>query len=119
MPDRIDLLGIEVHARHGVLPAEKSEPQPFLVDVSIALDLTGAGASDDLEGTIDYGVLAKQVHDFVEDSSFNLIEGLADQLAAMILEYELVESVAVTVHKPEAPIAVPFGDVSVTVHRSR
>ena len=55
MTDRIDLTGIEVWARHGVLPEEKTRDQPFVVDVGVFLDTAQAAASDDLEDTVDYG----------------------------------------------------------------
>jgi dihydroneopterin aldolase len=117
--DRIEVRGIEVMARHGVLPLEREEPQPFLVDLTVYLDLAAAAASDDLADTVDYGRLARETHDLVADASHNLIERVADQVAIHVLSDPRVERVVVTVHKPEAPIAVPFADVSVTVDRSR
>jgi dihydroneopterin aldolase/2-amino-4-hydroxy-6-hydroxymethyldihydropteridine diphosphokinase len=119
MTDSIVLTGIEVVATHGVLAAEKTKPQPFIVDVSIGFDLSLPGESDDLSDTIDYGKVAEEVHDFVRDHSFNLIEKLAVEIADMIIEDSRVADVSVTVHKPEAPIAVPFSDVLVTVRRCR
>jgi dihydroneopterin aldolase len=117
--DRIDLIGIEVWARHGALPEEKTENQPFIVDVGVFLDTSTAAVSDDLGDTIDYGKLAHDVHCLVAEESHNLIETVADRVAALVLEDTRVERVTVTVHKPQAPITVEFGDVSVTVDRTR
>jgi dihydroneopterin aldolase len=117
--DRIDLRGIEVRARHGVLDREKTDPQPFLVDVTVFLDLSIAGASDDLEDTIDYGRLARDTHDLVAGESHQLIETVAERVAGHVLSLPRVERVVVTVHKPHAPIPLEFGDVAVTVDRSR
>lgn len=119
MTDRIDLTGIEVWARHGALPEEKTRNQLFVVDLGIFLDVNKAAASDDLNDTIDYGSLAQVTHDLVAGESHNLIETVAGRIAARVLEDARVERVIVTVHKPEAPIAVEFGDVSVTVDRTR
>ena len=119
MTDRIDLTGIEVWARHGVLPEEKTRDQLFVVDVSVHFDTSGASASDDLHDTIDYGGLAKSVHDLVASASHNLIETVADRVATRVLEEPKAERVIVTVHKPQAPMLVKFGDVSVTVDRRR
>ncbi|MDH3189155.1 MAG: dihydroneopterin aldolase [Acidimicrobiia bacterium] len=119
MKDSIVLIGLEVVATHGVLPAERTDPQRFVIDISVEINLARPGATDDLADTLDYGDLAQRAHDLVSGTSFHLIERLADQLAAMVLEDERVSSVLVTVHKPEAPISVPFHDVSVTVHRGR
>ncbi len=119
MTDRIDLTGIEVWARHGVLPAEKTTSQKFLVDLSVVFDTKPAAASDNLDDTVDYGALAERVHAVVESESHRLIETLADRIAQVVLEDPLVSSVQVTVHKPQAPITVPFRDVSVTIERGR
>jgi len=117
--DRIDLTGIEVWARHGALPEEKVTDQPFVVDVAVFVDTRGAAASDDLDDTIDYGRLGESVHDLVAGERHNLIETVADRIAARVLDDPRIERVIVTVHKPQAPIAVAFEDISVTIDRTR
>jgi dihydroneopterin aldolase len=117
--DRIQVDGIEVLARHGVLDHEKVESQRFLIDLSVLLDLSKAGASDDLADTVDYGRLAQVAHDVVAGESHQLIEKVADRVATTLLAEPGVERVIVSVHKPDAPIPLEFGDVSVTVDRSR
>jgi dihydroneopterin aldolase len=117
--DRIDLTGIEVWGRHGALPEEKTKDQQFIVDVAVYLDTTTAAASDDLNDTIDYGKLAHDVHSMVAGESHNLIETVANRVAILVLDDPRVERVIVTVHKPQAPITVAFGDVSVTIDRTR
>lgn len=119
MTDRIEISGIEVFARHGVLEHERVEPQRFVVDLTVKLDLSRAGASDDLADTVDYGRLAQEAHDVVAGESYQLIERVADRVAARILADPSVERVIVKVHKPDAPIPLDFGDVSVTIERSR
>ncbi|MGA7098060.1 MAG: dihydroneopterin aldolase [Acidimicrobiia bacterium] len=119
MTDRIDITGIEVVARHGVLESEKTEPQPFLIDVTLFTDHRPAAESDDLANTIDYGSIAVAVHDLVTEQSHDLIERLAADLVSMLLLDARVSRAVVTVHKPQAPIPLTFRDVSVTVDRSR
>jgi dihydroneopterin aldolase len=119
MTDRIRISGIEARAKHGVLDIEKSQDQLFFVDLEITLDLSDAAASDQLGRTIDYGELAQRTHDFVMANSFNLIERVADGIAGLVMEYPAALAVEVTVHKPNAPISVPFRDVSVTIGRGR
>lgn len=118
MTDRISLTGIEVFARHGV-HAEEAAGQTFVVDVELEVDLDRAGRSDDLEDTVDYGRLAELVHQTVAGERWNLIERVARRVADVALEDERVTAVEVTIHKPEAPLAIPYGDVSVTIRRSR
>ncbi len=119
MTDRIEIKGIQVLARHGVLDQERVEAQPFLIDLTVYLDLTRAAASDDLADTVDYGRLAQAAHDVVAGESHLLIETVADRVAGRVLAEPRVERVTVTVHKPEAPIPLEFGDVAVTIDRSR
>lgn len=113
------LEGIEVYAHHGVLDEEKEHGQTFIVDVELQLDLAAAAKEDDLSSTIDYGELAIAVHDRVSGERWDLIERVAERVADLVLEDGRVTSVSVTIHKPAAPIAVAFSDVSVTVHRSQ
>jgi dihydroneopterin aldolase len=117
--DSIRITGIEVFAFHGVLASEKETGQRFLVDVELGLDLSAAGATDDLAKTVDYGSLAQRIHDVVASERWDLIETVASRVADAVFEDPRVETVVVTVHKPQAPIPVPFGDVSVTVRRDR
>jgi dihydroneopterin aldolase len=117
--DEIRLTGIRVRAFHGVYPDEQEQGQEFVVDLVAHLDLSAAGASDRLEDTVDYGDLAQKVHDLVATERWNLLERVAVRVAELVLEDERVREVEVTVHKQQAPIAVPFDDVSVTIRRWR
>jgi dihydroneopterin aldolase len=115
--DRITLRGLRVHGRHGVLPAERANGQEFVVDATLKLDTRRAAGSDDLADTVDYGALAQRLAEVVAGEPCDLIETLAARLADVCLAHPEVFEVEVTVHKPSAPIQVPFDDVSVTVVR--
>lgn len=119
MTDEIRLRGIEVFAHHGVLDHERELGQPFLVDVTIELDLGPAAASDDLGSTIDYGTLAATIHDRVAGETFDLIESVAGRVADLVLEDPAARAVEVVVTKPRAPFTVPVGSVAVVVRRRR
>lgn len=117
--DQIRLTGIRAAGKHGVLDFEHERAQTFVVDATLFLDLAPAGKTDDLNDTVDYGAIAKGIVAIIEGEHVDLIEKLADRIADMILGYPAVANTQVTVHKPNAPIVVPFDDVSVTVERSR
>jgi dihydroneopterin aldolase len=117
MSDRIALTGLRVRGFHGVLPEERRDGQDFVVDVLLRLDTRGAAASDALEDTADYGALAQRLAEVVAGPACNLIETLADRLAAVCIAHPLVFEAEVTVHKPSAPIPLAFDDVAVTVVR--
>jgi len=117
--DQIRLTGIRATGKHGVLDFEHERAQTFVVDATLFLDLAAAGRSDDLNDTVDYGAVAKGIVAIIEGEHVDLIERLADRIARMILDFPAVRRTQVTVHKPNAPITVPFDDVSVTVERAR
>ena len=117
--DTIKITGIEVFGHHGVLAEEKRTGQRFLVDVEMRLDLSAAGNGDDLAATVDYGVVARRIHEVVATEQWDLIERVATRVAETVLEDGRIEAVVVTVHKPQAPIPVEFGDVTVTLRRDR
>lgn len=117
--DRITLTGVRVRAHHGVFDFEREEGQEFVIDVSVAVDLAAAASGDDLDRTVHYGELAEAVAAAVQRDPVDLIETVAERVAAVALGYPAVEEVEVTVHKPEAPITVPFTDVAVTIVRGR
>ncbi|MEZ5117902.1 MAG: dihydroneopterin aldolase [Candidatus Nanopelagicales bacterium] len=117
--DRIVLRGIRAHGHHGVFEHERREGQEFVVDVVLSVDSRPAAAADDLALTVDYGLLAERVAADVARDPVDLIETLADRIAALCLQDPLVAAVEVTVHKPQAPVRVAVDDIAVTVVRSR
>ena len=117
--DRIALVGLAAHGRHGVLDVEREAGQLFRVDVVLGLDTRPAAASDDLADTVDYGTLARSVLAVVEGEPVDLIETLAQRIADVCLVDDRVQWTEVTVHKPDAPIEAAFSDVALTIHRSR
>jgi 7,8-dihydroneopterin aldolase/epimerase/oxygenase len=117
--DRIELRGIQAFGHHGVLPHERELGQTFLVDVALELDLSRAGASDDLADTVDYGALSGDLHAVVTRERYDLIERLATRLAEVCLARPAVVAATVTVHKPHAPVPVALADVAVTLRRTR
>lgn len=118
--DTITLTGVHANGTHGVLAFEHERPQTFVVDATLHLDLTRAGQSDDLNDTIDYGRVAKDIVAVIEGPHVDLIERLAQLIADRILaDAPAVVQIDVTVHKPHAPIIVAFNDVSVSITRVR
>ncbi|CAM5257891.1 hypothetical protein SALBM217S_09964 [Streptomyces griseoloalbus] len=117
--DRVALSGLRARGHHGVFPKEREEGQTFLVDLVLGLDTRPAAADDDLTKTVHYGIVAEEVVAVVEGEPVNLVETLAERIAQVCLKHDVVQEVEVRVHKPDAPITVPFDDVTVTITRSR
>ncbi|MBW3094860.1 2-amino-4-hydroxy-6-hydroxymethyldihydropteridine diphosphokinase [Bifidobacterium sp. 64T4] len=117
--DRIVLTGVRANGTHGVLDFEHERAQQFIVDATLYLDLAAAGVSDDLNDTVDYGRAAKEIVAVIEGRHADLIEHLAQRIADRLLAIPPIAKVDVTVHKPHAPITVPFDDVAVSITRSK
>jgi dihydroneopterin aldolase len=117
--DSIILTGLRVRANHGVYDFERENGQDFVVDVTAWLDLAGAASSDDVASTVHYGELADEVADAVRRDPVDLIETVAERIAGVVLAHTAVTATEVTVHKPQAPIEVPFADVAVRILRER
>lgn len=117
--DVIAIRGIRGYGHHGVLPEERRQGQLFVVDVEIVTDVADAAASDSLDATIDYASVARDALRVVEGDPCDLIETVAVRIAELVLARDRVLEARVTVHKPQAPVGVPFDDVSVTVVRRR
>lgn len=117
--DRITLTGVEATGWHGVFEHERRDGQPFIVDAVLYTDIREAAATDDLSKTANYGDVAEQITALIGGEPFDLIETLAERIAAAVLDRFEVSAVEITVHKPKAPIKVPFGDVTINIYRER
>jgi dihydroneopterin aldolase len=117
--DRVALLGLRGHGRHGWFAHETEQGQTFVVDVVLHVDTRPAAASDDLVDAVDYGGVGQAVLGVVEGEPLRLIETLAQRIADVCLTDPRVEAVEVVVHKPEAPMPVAFDDVEVRITRGR
>lgn len=115
--DVIALRGITAEAVHGVLEKEWDAPQTFTVDLLLWVDTDRAALSDDIADTVSYAEIAEKAHAILGGPSVRLIETLGHKIADAALEDSRVRGVEVIVHKPEAPIDVPFTDVSVTIRK--
>ena len=115
--DVIALRGITAEAVHGVLEKEWDAPQTFTVDLLLWVDTDRAALSDDIADTVSYAEIAEKAHAILAGPSVRLIETLGHKIADAALEDSRVRGVEVIVHKPEAPIDVPFTDVSVTIRK--
>jgi dihydroneopterin aldolase len=119
MTDSISLSGLRVRGFHGVYDFERRQGQDFIIDVRLEVPLSAAAASDDVADTVHYGELADALVAIVAGEPVNLIETLAERLAAECLRDKRIDAVTVTVHKPQAPVPHEFTDVAVTVRRTR
>lgn len=118
--DKIILSGMQFYGYHGVFPEENRLGQRFGVDLELLLDLAKAGATDELEYTVNYAELHSLVKTVVEGKPFKLIEALASDIATKVLgAYTMINEVTVRVTKPHPPFDVHFDGVTIELRRSR
>jgi 7,8-dihydroneopterin aldolase/epimerase/oxygenase len=117
--DRIEIRGLRVFGRHGVLERERRDGQMFVVDVALDLDLSRAATTDTLTDTVDYSALVQRLAQAVGRTRFALIEALAGHLAELALSDARVRAAEVRVAKPQVPVSVDLGEVAVVVRRVR
>lgn len=100
--DRILIRDLAARCVIGLSPEERREKQDVLVSLALSTDLREAGRSDRLEEAVDYRAIKKRVLALVERSQTQLLEALAEAIAAACLVDGRIASVQVTVDKPGA-----------------
>lgn len=116
--DQIIIENLEAFGYHGVFEEEAFLGQKFLVSARLYLDTRKAGKTDELKESLDYGEVCQVIKKLVETERYQLIERLAEEIAEkLLLTFEKVRSVELTVKKPWAPVLVTMDTVAVTIKR--
>ena len=97
--DRVFIENLTVETVIGIYDWERSIKQTVQLDLELASDITRAAASDRIEDTLNYKAVAKRVIAFVEESSFQLVETLAERIVALVREEFSVAWVRLTLNK--------------------
>ena len=116
--DQIRIEELEVYAHHGVYPEENEKGQHFYVNATLYANTRPAGMADDLRLSTNYGEVCQVITEFMQQHTFQLIETVVEWTAYEVLQqFPLVQGLDLEIRKPEAPIPLPFGSVSVAIHR--
>lgn len=116
--DSIQVSGIRAYGYVGYLPEEKVLGQWFEVDLTLWVDLSAAGISDDIADTLDYREAIAIVKEQITTAKFDLVEKLVSAIADKILSLEKVSQVQVKLSKPAAPIPDFNGRITLDIIRS-
>jgi dihydroneopterin aldolase len=120
VPDRIELRGLRMTGRVGVLPAERAADQPLEIDLDLVVDLAAAGASDALADTVDYGAVCDAVVAAVRAGHVDLLERLASRIADTVLAVDpAIAAVDVAVRKLRPPVPHDLATSGVHIVRER
>lgn len=117
--DQIELMGLRVMASVGVLPEERERAQPLELDVLMTCDLVAAGASDELEDTVDYGAVTESIAQACAAQHHDLLEALAQRVADAVLTADRVDGVTVAVTKLRPPVPHDLATAGVRITRQR
>lgn len=117
--DRIELRGLRLSAICGVLPEERTRPQPLELDIDVVGDLSAAGRSDALTDTVDYGAVCDLVEEICGQGAPQLLEYLAERIASELLGIEGVIEVEVAVRKLRPPVPQQLHTSGVRITRRR
>ena len=117
--DRIRLNDVTVFPRLGVAEIEKEWVQKVTLDIELFLDLSQAASSDDVRQTVDYESVYRRTREIAGGRKFHLIESLAGEIAAMILQEFPVRKTIVRVRKTNLPFDAHLSCVEVELERER
>lgn len=98
---------------------EKKNGAPFEVDLEMTKDINTACATDNIADTINYNDVFKKVEKTMTQTSYNLIEALADRIAGEIFDAYQLEQITVRVRKPKAPIDGKLDTVEVEITKEK
>jgi len=100
--DKIFLDELKIDTVIGIWDWERKIRQTVIIDLEMSADIVRAAATDNVEDTLNYKSVAKRLQEFVGESSFQLVETLAERIAGIVRDEFGVAWVRVTVHKPGA-----------------
>ena len=115
--DHVFIEGLEIEALIGIYDWERRIRQPLVFDIEMAFDNRKPAATDAIEDTLDYKAVSKRVIDYVGQSSFGLVETLAERVAEIILSEFDVAHLRLKLSKPGAVRGARA--VGVIIERSR
>ena len=121
MTDTIELHGLRLLALVGALPEEQQRAQPVEIDLDLVVDLSVAGASDELGDTVDYGAVCSGVEALVVGGTHvALLEALAEKVAKRVLSIDSrITGVMVGLRKLRPPVPQDLATAGVRITRRR
>ncbi len=120
MSDIIKITGIRSWGHHGALPEETRLGQRFRVNLALELDARPAALADDLTKTVHYGEVVKLVETELKGRPVYLIETLAENIAARLLNtFPVLNALTIEIEKPFAPVGTDLDGIAVVIRRTR
>ena len=116
--DKIKITNLEIFARHGVMPEETTLGQKFIISAELMLSTERAGATDNLDDSVNYALVCDCIKSYNENNTKKLIEAAAEGTAeSILLSFPTVRAVKLEIKKPNPPIHLHFDSVAVEIER--
>ena len=100
--DIVFIKELQIETVIGIYDWERKIRQTVSLDIEMATDIRAAAKSDDIDDTLSYKSVAKRLIDFVEQSEFELVEALAEEICRIVRDEFGVLWLRLTLHKPGA-----------------
>lgn len=114
--DKITITKLSIFANHGVYDFEKINGQKFYIDIDMFLDTSTM--PDNIDCTVNYGEVCEEIKKFFTENTYDLIEYAGNALAKhLLVKYPKISKLTLTINKPDAPVYIPFENISVTISR--
>ena len=118
--DKVIVKDLELFCYHGVNPEEKIDGQIFIFDIEAGIDLSTPCMTDNVDDTVSYAKIIKTVRRVAQSEINDLIERVAQRVADELFnEFPKIETLKITLKKPQAPIKADFNYVAVEIERVR
>ncbi len=111
--DHIIIADLRVNCIVGIRPPERITPQEVVISVEVATDTRRAARSHLVEETVDYSALSASIRTVVIEGRFELIETMAEEIAALVLDMPLARKVRVLVKKPAGVADAAYAAVDI------
>lgn len=113
--DYITITGLKIFAHHGVLEEETKNGQDFYVNAKLFYDMDRAAKTDEVTDAVHYGEVCEFITRFLQENTYKLLErAVAEVMKAVLLAFPMLKGMEMELCKPQAPIPLPFQNVSVT-----
>ena len=100
--DKVFIENLEIETIIGIFGWEREVKQIVRISLEMSFDISKAGKSDKIDDALDYKKIGKSIVNLVENSSFFLVEKMAEEIASLVLKNEQIEEIKLCVEKPGA-----------------
>ena len=100
--DKVFIENLEIETVIGIFGWEREVKQIVRISLEMSFDISKAGKSDKIDDALDYKKIGKSIVYLVENSSFFLVEKMAEEIASLVLKNKQIEEIKLRVEKPGA-----------------